>query len=111
MLWQFAKDLLNVHGFWMDSVAMTPELLESLAATGVPIGAVELIWIWSWSEFDHFLGKKIYNNNYAKKFTNGIQPQSSSDFESKDEEVSQRPFQGGKEAWKDQEIQKTEGED
>ena len=45
MLWQFAKDLLNVHGFWMDLEAMTPELLESLAATGVPTGAVELVWI------------------------------------------------------------------
>ena len=71
---------------------------------------------WNWFAYEADLSltifeKKIYNNNYAKKFTNGIQPQSSSDFESKDEEVSQRPFQGGKEAWKDQEIQKTEGED
>ena len=59
MLWQFAKDLMNLHGFWMDSVAVTSKRFESLAATGVPIGAVELICIRSWSEFDHFLKKDL----------------------------------------------------
>ena len=60
------------------------------------------------SRFHHTSSKVIKKNNNDKKFTNGVQPKSASDLETKDERVLERVFQEEEEASQAPKVQETE---